>query len=217
MADRWHGYFKRGHDEVIDELVEESLHHISQGAARDYLGRFGDTVDQRVRQAIEQAERLLEQHETGPAITVAVTAVELMIRFLVIRPLVQGAFLSDEWAAILADRIATGRTAADRDLLPRVLNTFGIDVTTIQTPSGVRVWECLKGDGWPARDGFVHRYDDVDPNLAQRVTEAAKVFRDVVVQSIAERLGFTLAATGKWSEIRGREYRTFTVDDPFRR
>jgi hypothetical protein len=47
--------------------------------------------------------------------------------------LVQGAFLSDEWAGILTDRILTGRTAEDRKLVPVLLRQWGLDVTKVRS------------------------------------------------------------------------------------
>jgi hypothetical protein len=41
----------------------------------------------------------------------AVTAIELVTRYMLVRPLLQGAFLSDSWAKILAKHITQVRMA----------------------------------------------------------------------------------------------------------
>jgi len=206
-------YFKMGHDEAFDGLVEV----LSHDAIRNYLGRYGDAVEARVSTALVQATRLLSSGEPGPALTTAVSAIELMIRFLVLRPLLQGAFLSDEWASILSTRIATGRTSSDRDVLPRALQTFGIDVNVIRTATGKLLWETLKTHVWPNRDGFVHRYDDVNSTTAEAAIECARSFHNDVVGVIADTVGFTRGVTGRWAVIRGRQGsgRTFEAASPF--
>ena len=83
------------------------------------------------------------------------------------QPLVQGAFLSDEWAEILTARIATGRPSDDQKLVPAVLRQWGVDVTMIKGPtSGISVWSFTVTKLFPARHNYVHRYDPVPPETA---------------------------------------------------
>jgi hypothetical protein len=108
------------------DLVREALSSISKDAAKAYLSKYGDAVDARITARLEEAKQLLQANHPGPALALAVTVLEITIRFLLLRPLVQGAFLSDRWAAILAARVATGRTAEDRDMLPGILREWGV-------------------------------------------------------------------------------------------
>jgi len=189
-------------EEYEANLVEDALRQISKDGARAYLSRYGDAVDARVTACLAEAEQLTATHHPGSALALVATALEIMIRFLLLRPLVQGAFLSDRWAGILATRIATGRTAEDRELLPAILRQWGLDVTKIKSPGGIHVWPLIVGQLWSIRDGFVHRFDPVSPDLAVQTVECARAFRDQVVGHVAKRLGFTLAETGKWSAIK---------------
>lgn len=200
--DWWDDYHEYDEDAAREEFLEESLKSISHESAKSYLGTYGDAIDGRVLVCLQQAEALLASDHPGPALCLAATALELMIRFLVLRPLVQGAFLSDEWAGILARRVASGRTAEDRALLPAVLRQWGIDITTIRTPSGILLWEFVRTELKRNRDNFVHRGDRPVKETAVAAFECARHFRAEVVGSIASRLEFTLETTGKWCQIR---------------
>jgi hypothetical protein len=89
----------------LEEIFQEGLKSQAKEAVKSYLGRYGDAVDQRVLACITEAKVLLKHGHFGPSLCAAAIAVELMIRFMLVRPLVQGAFLSDEWAGILTDGI----------------------------------------------------------------------------------------------------------------
>jgi len=207
--------------EYLEEFLKESLKNISQENAKTYLGTYGDAVDFRVLGCLNEAEKLLNSGHAGPALCLAATAVELMIRFHLLRPLVQGAFLSDEWAAILARRVASGRSVEDRALLPAVLRQWGIDITTIQTDSGIAVWDYVLTQLVPSRNNFVHRADRPEIETAETAIECAQHFRKEIVGSLASKLGFTLETTGKWSKISvgtihgGSSVEVFDPEDPF--
>src|SRR5712691_13514115 len=121
-------------DEWYDSLrkqFEEDLKEQAKQAVKGYLGQNGDAIDQRVGASLAEASALLKGGYFGPALCSAAIAIELIIRFMLVRPLVQGAFLSDEWAEILTARVATGRTADDRDMVPAVVRQWGLDVTKV--------------------------------------------------------------------------------------
>jgi hypothetical protein len=157
-------------DAYYEELRKgfaEDLKNQSQEAVKGYLARHGDAVDQRVLGSISEGRALHSAGHPGPAICTAAIAIELMIRFMLVRPLIQGAFLSDQWAEILTNRVATGRTADDRELVPAVLRQWGLDITQIRTSSSKSpVWEFTIGQLFPTRHLYVHRYDPVEPDCA---------------------------------------------------
>ncbi len=67
---------------------------------------------------------LLALDHYGAALTRAVTAIEMSIRFFLVTPLLQGAFFSDDWADLLMGRIipkGMRATQAERELLPQLL------------------------------------------------------------------------------------------------
>jgi hypothetical protein len=207
---------QQAQEEYEAALVQEAIHNISTDTARAYLGKYGDAVDARITGCLEQAEALVKVDAPGPALTLATSAIEIAIRFLLLRPLVQGAFLSDRWAGILATRVVSGRTAGDRELLPGILREWGLDVNKVTSESGIQVWPFIKGRMWPLRDRFVHQAEPVAAKIASEAIDCARTFRAQVVGRVATKLGFTLETTGLWSVItKGNQTHNFVTADPF--
>lgn len=179
------------------DIVARTLHDLSRQAAQTYLGTHGDAVDRRVSAALKEAEALLATNHPGPSLALAATALELMIRFLLLQPLVQSAFKSGDWARVLTDRIVHGTSNQDRRLLPEVLRQWGIDVTRTRTPNGIALWDFMTKQLWNQRNNFVHKYEDVPSDVAAAALECARVFREEIVGAVARDLGFML---GHWSQ-----------------
>ena len=86
------GYYEE--EAARDAFIDETLKGISEDGVRSYLGTYGDAVDERVQGCIKQAGELREAGFFQPAVILAATATELIVRFLLIHPLIQAAFLS---------------------------------------------------------------------------------------------------------------------------
>jgi hypothetical protein len=186
----------------LERLFQEGLKSQAQEAVKSYLGRHGDAVDQRVLGSIAEAKLLLQHGHFGPALCAAAIAVELMIGYMLIRPLLQGAFLSDEWADILTGRIVTDKVGRDSDLVPIVLRQWGLDVTSVRSrTSKVPVWQWITTHLLNGRNNYLHRYDPVPERTAIIGVECAEAFRQEIVGALAKQLGFSLEVTGKWCTI----------------
>lgn len=142
---------------------------------------------------------------------------------MILRPLMQGAFLSEEWAEILTKRIATGRSAEDRELLPAILSQWGIDITTLKTKSNQPLWQNIKSL-IQKRNDFVHAGEEIIEQEARKGLEAADILVAEVIVPIAEKFGFSLSETGKWHQIdkydsqgRGERHRSFKPLSPFKK
>ncbi len=170
--------------EELERMFQESRSQESREAVRRYLAQNGDAVDTRVQGAIREATVLLEKQHLGPALCVAATAIEVMIKFMILRPLVQGAFLSDDWAEILTQRVLPkrGPISQDRKLLPAVLHRWGVDVA--QVP----LWGFLQAL-FDARNKYAHGYEAVPAGTAGKGVETAEEFRRDVVGTIARQFG----------------------------
>jgi hypothetical protein len=199
--DRW--YYEQ--EAAMEAFIEDSLKNISIENAKNYLGTYGDAIQERVDSCIRQARDLEQAKHYGPASVLAFTAIELIIRFLLIRPLIQGAFLSDQWADILTNRIVDGRTAEDRKLLPAVLRQWSVDIYKVPLKNGSNVWDTIVNKIRRKRNKIVHEGAGAIEGEAVASIECAEVLLAEVVRPIAKSLGFTIEATGKWSEIRGKE------------
>lgn len=214
--------FELERDAAIAEFIENSVTEIAYDNVRIYLGTYGDAVEERVGQCILEAKKMIELEFWGPSLTLSITAIEITIRFMVLRPLMQGAFLSEEWAEILTKRIATGRSAEDRKLLPAILRQWGVDITTIKTKSNESLWQNIKSL-IQKRNDFVHSGEEIKEQEARKGLEAADTLVAEVIVPIAEKFGFSLSETGRWHKIDkydsegGERHTSFKPLSPFKK
>jgi len=220
----WHDYNEYQQEAAMEEFLEEELRRISEEPVFYYLAAFGDAIENRVKRCIEQAEALLANRYPGAALTRAATGIEIAIRFFLARPLVQGAFLSDEWAELLSRKVLSGRTAEDRELLPAILRNWRMDITQVKLSDGSQVWEQIKNRILPSRNDYVHKADNASIEDARLAIECLTTMLTQVVDPLATKLGFTREQTGCWSVINAKNPpnhpnlnppRTFTRRDPF--
>jgi len=200
----WDDYDRYMQEDALEEFLQESLKSISVDSTKHYLGTYGDAIQERVLRCLAEAKRLQDGESYAAAVVNAATSIELIIRFMLLRPLVQGSFLSDEWAAVLANRVANGRSAEDKGLLPAVLRQWGIDVNSLTLADGSLVWPTILNAVWPLRNKIVHQATTARDTQAATAIECAEALLSQVVNMLARNLGFTLGTTGRWSEIRGK-------------
>lgn len=120
--------------------------------------------------------------------TSACTAIELIINYLLLRPLVQGAFLSDVWAGILTDAVLNSR-AGYRELLPAVAKGWDLDLDAVRLASGAVAWGAFTGEIWPLRRKIVHFGMPAGEAQARLAIECAEVLLSGLVEPVARRLG----------------------------
>jgi hypothetical protein len=202
------------------ELIEAGIRERSDDNVRSYLGTYGDAVEARIRKCLNDAETLAKAGHFGPALVLAATSVELILGHLVLRPLLQGAFLSEEWADILARRITGGRSADDRELLPRVARLWKVDVSGMKLQDGRPLWNTVVGEIWPTRNHFVHRADPVNKAMASSAIEAVRALLNQLVAPIAMKVGLSWPHSGAWAKVEqgigGATFsRNFEPADPF--
>jgi hypothetical protein len=83
------------------EDIAKAIKNLSHQPIRDFLGTYGDAIDARLDDIIAQARYARQGGYPRFAVIGAVTAIELITRYLLVEPLLQGAFLSGSWAKIL--------------------------------------------------------------------------------------------------------------------
>jgi hypothetical protein len=74
-----------------EAFISDTIRNMSEDSVRGYLGGNGDAIDARVQRCMRQARELKDVDYFQSSHVLAVTAIELIIRFLLIRPLLQGA------------------------------------------------------------------------------------------------------------------------------
>jgi len=212
-------YFEAQQQAAEEEFWENVPKQLHEESVKGYLGVYGDAIDARVATLSEMAGRLQTAGEHGATLTVATTVIEIMIQYFCVRPIVEGAFLSDVWAITLAKWIVEARAQDQRKILVGILRVWGIDLNEIKLRDGTRkLWQTIHELILPKRHQFVHRGDTVTPEDAATALECADCFRREIVSQIAAKLGFTLDKTQEWARIvhgeLGGEMR-FKAGDPF--
>lgn len=202
------------------EKLPQDLH---EQAVRDYLGSNGDAIDRRVQKLIGLADALYKSGQHGPSIVASVIALEVMIHYFCVRPIVVGAILSDLVASEVSKRIVGSRSSDQRQMLSAVLRPWGIELSQLLLPDLQPLWDRIQTTVIKKRDGFMHRGDEVTDGEAELALQCVRSFCEQVVLGLANRLGFTLQKTGCWSKIvdeaRPPGYlggqRGYTTVDPF--
>ncbi len=197
------------------EFIAQTLKDIPEERIREYLGTYGDAIDARIEDVIAQARYASQSGYPRYAVVGAVTAIELIIRFMLVRPLLQGAFLSDDWAQLLVQHITAGKTAQERDILPRMLEIYGIDIKELKLSDGSIFWKTLIETVIRKRNRIVHEGEDAAPDEARIALECAALLREKIVLQIAKKMGFTLDKTGYWHEIADAERDNYDPANPF--
>lgn len=210
------GYYEE--EAARDAFIEETLKGISHDGVSGYLGTYGDAIDGRVQTSIDQAQQLLKAGFAQSSLVLATTAIEVIVRFLLIHPLVQAAFLSEDWAYLLTQRVASGRTAEDRQLLPKILEFHDIDISTVLLKNKKPLWATVLATVYPMRNKAVHSAEPITVDEAVIALECATLLRSDVVLPLATKCGFTLETTGRWHTTRteNRSAR-YNPRDPFKR
>jgi hypothetical protein len=180
------------------EKLPQDLH---EQAVKDYLGSNGDAIDGRVQKLIGLADTLYKSGHHGPSIVASVIALEVMIHYFCVRPIVVGAILSDLIATEVSKRIVGSRTSDQRQMLSAVLRPWGIELSQLPLPDGQPLWDRVQTVVVKKRDGFMHRGEEVASVEAELALKCVRSFREQVVLGLANRLGFTLQKTGCWSKI----------------
>lgn len=201
MFDYDDDYQRYQEEEALEKYVEEQLREIAETPVFAYLSKYGDAIEGRIQKCIEEATALREARFWGAALIRSAAAIEITIRFFLARPLVQGAFLSDEWASLLSSKILNERTGEDRNLLPAILRNWGIDVTRVLLPDNAQMWQQIKMRVWPIRNDYVHAGGIIEEADAVLAAQCLDALLKHVVDPIAQRLGFTREQTGLWSVV----------------
>jgi|HubBroStandDraft_1064217.scaffolds.fasta_scaffold44547_2 hypothetical protein len=194
-------YDDMAQDEWLSRYVDEELQRIAEAPVFAYLAHNGDAIEARVRGCMNEADALAAAGFHGAALVRAAAGIEITIRFFLARPLLQGAFLSNEWSQLLSQKVLNGRTAEDRDLLPAILRNWEIDLTAITLADGRQLWEAVVTRVWQQRNGYVHKGESSTPEDAALALESLRVLLDDLVTRVARQIGFTREQTNCWSIV----------------
>jgi hypothetical protein len=216
MRDAWAWEHRLEHEQeaAMEAFREEELRRMAEGPVFDYLAVHGDAIEARVKRCRAEAEALTQAGYHGAALTRVASGIEVTIRFFLARPLVQGAFLSEDWAELLSQKVLGGRTAEDRELLPAILRNWKIDITSVKLADGSQAWQQIVTRVWPRRNDYVHKADVASAEDAALGIECLRVLLSRVVDPLATKLGFTREGTGSWSVVAAKNHPDFPNLNP---
>lgn len=185
-------------EEFLDGVLEEELRRLSEEPVQTYLARFGDAVQERVDTCRTEAESLAAAGFSGASLMRATVGIEVAIGFFLARPLMQGAFLSEQWAGLLTDKILKPKTSADRTLLPAILKKWDVDITAILLPSGQQMWEQIVSEVFPTRHRYAHAGASATAAQAKLAVDCLDALLSGLVDPMAVRLRLRRNTSG-WS------------------
>jgi hypothetical protein len=181
-----------------EEMIADALKQISQEGISCYLFYYGDAIEARINECLKAANDLHEKKHYGPSVVCSCSAVEVTIRYFILSPLLQGMFLYDEWVETLTKRILSGRAAEDRELLPRILKFWQLDINSIKLSTGKPLWQILHENIWKTRNFYVHRGDRVPEEISSQGIEAATILTGLAKQVLLKATGRS-KYSGKWN------------------
>ena len=208
---------------AADEFWSRVPQDLHEDGVRDYLGFYGDAVESRASGLRTAAENLLAQKFFGPSIVVSVIALEVMIQYFCVRPIIGGALSSSLLAEEVAEQMFGARAYDQRKLLTALLKPWGVDLSQVLLEDGKALWDTYQNIVLKKRNAFVHRGDEVSENEAVLALGCCSAFKSGVVLKIADRLGFTIQRTGCWGRVEhgpqgaslgGGSY--YSAGDPFK-
>lgn len=194
-------YYEAMQQQAEEEFWENLPKELHESSVQNYLGGYGDAIDTRIDSLAKMAQSLLDKGFYGPSLTVSAAAIEVMIQYFCIRPLVEGAFLSEVWAVELSRWIVDARPSDQRKILIGLLKLWDIELETILLEGKEPLWGTIHSVVLIKRHKFVHRGDEVSKAEAILGIKCCLSFRSEVIGRIASRLGFTLDQTGCWAKV----------------
>ncbi len=197
MSYNYDDYWQEQEAELFEQLPKEW----HEEAVKSYLGVYGDAIDQRIGELLDQGEYLLKSGHVGPSVSIAVIALEVMIHYFCVRPLVEGAFLSDLWAQTLSQFMLKKRPGEQRKLLVEILKLWKIDLENVKLANDKPLWKTVEFEILPSRNAFAHEGQPPKKENGPLALECSHVFRERIIGELARSLKFTIDKTGKWAHV----------------
>ncbi|MES2598483.1 MAG: hypothetical protein V4662_24320 [Verrucomicrobiota bacterium] len=186
-------------DEAQCAMIEEGIATRQRDQIAGVLGTYGDAVQERIDECLNDAKQHQSSSQYKAAVVSSVTVIELILRHLIIRPVVEGAFLSEEWADMLVSKILARRSGTDRELLPSVLRVWSIDLPGLQLKDGRALWKTFTSEIVPKRNRIVHNGEPAVEADAETAIACAEAFLADVVSPLSDKFGFSWSVSRQWN------------------
>jgi hypothetical protein len=178
------------------QVIEEGIRDQSLDRARRYLSTNGDAVWLRVDRCLREAA-LLQAGHPGPSIVVCMTGTELLVRYLLLRPLLAGLIFHDGLAVRLIHDPFRNRQRLDRELLPITCRAWSLDLEGLTLANGVPIWFTLL-ELWNIRNHAVHRAREVSEAQALGALDCTRGLVDQLLVPLARQVRLKWP-DGPWS------------------
>jgi HEPN domain-containing protein len=172
VNDDWERYWDP-QSEYEHDLIMQGLKDISEDNVRHYLSTHGQEVYQRACECLTQARELHKASFWSASLVTSAVVTELVIRSLLVRPLIQGAFLSDEWANLLTNKIVLSRSSDARSLLPCILQRWKVDINKRRLRNGSPLWQTIQSHLWKRRNEYLHDAQPIEAADSNTALECA--------------------------------------------
>jgi hypothetical protein len=202
--------------EFQDE-VDVQLRNLQRQDARRYLAMHGDAIQTRITELFRLADSLYKHSFYGPALTFAVTAIDVIVQYVLV-----GAF--SQLPSSLVDeedfvKMAVRSSLLQRQHVPTLLQQQGIsvDLLAVRLDSGDLLWDTIVERLWAKRNRVVHTGDSATEAESRLAVLCAKMLWNDVVIPLSTELGLTVKETHRWCHIEhaGQLPETFEKKDPF--
>jgi hypothetical protein len=165
----YHELGPRWAEDHRDELLQEHYDDIVQMFTSERLDSYyvaHPTLAHPANGSLVYAQKLMPDHPKA-ALVFATTAVELVIKNVLLKPIVFGLVHTEGLAAFITE-LTTQHTGMDRfqELLTEILSQFGgVDLKTFKRTGSARtVWQEI-GEIQKARNAVVHRGEAADDTI----------------------------------------------------
>jgi len=213
---------ERYREEYEQELIDIAVKELPEENIRSYLGRYGDAIEKRVNKCKKDAAKLLKSRHYGLALVSAVTAIEIISKYFILRPLFEGALLTDKLTAIFLKRVLPREVSRCCELLPSVAKHWKIPLSDLKLSDGNNLWDTLKKDILPKRNAVVHKADELPGKCALIAIDCIDVLMKEVMNPMAKKFRLSRFETGVWHKYvyknnRGvTAYGSYKPSDPFK-
>lgn len=179
---------------------EEFLDKITVENTFNYLCKYGDEVYRRTEGLISEALELVKIEYYNQALISAIAALEITIKFLILRPILLGGLVDNQFVEILTKRITRASSGEDRKILEKALNIWGLKIDVIKLSNGKGLLDALK-EFFDKRHNIVHKGDKVTDNDARIAIELYEKIKHEIVFPIAAKLKIRIKETGEWNKV----------------
>jgi hypothetical protein len=208
-------------DEFIDDLHEQFAKDLFSNRGDLYQNVIEEFASERLQsfylhnpelampalEALHDASALVGSHPT-PAHVLAVTAVEVGLKTILLKPIIHGLVTTGSLAAVIAELIPEQRNDKFSELLFAILDEYGgVDLRTFKRPGNRKTaWEEIK-DLQKKRNSILHKAEKASIAEAQHALELAKTVLEIFFPTVVKKLGLSIETANGRTLICGAKRR----------